>query len=208
MEVGTWVLKPEYYKGNDMKTAAGSIGVKIDAEGTSGALKYAGTGTQRIEIIGFEMGEIILRLLPYILITLFILWFVIGHLIKKRIPTHGLNPRCEFKDTLSPKRKIKKSFFSVILPYVPERAVIHCRDSRFQCNCPNLEIVANGGRSFKITNKNKLPLESSEFCGVVYENMEAIKKKPFSITGFYITSIDPKKKRELGTYRTKHPIKK
>lgn len=200
---GTWLLTPSFFAGDPLLTDSGKITVSVSGAGAQGEMKYAGSGSQDIEVEPLSRINLIKLLAPRIIIAAFLLWLIIGYIKKKRIKTRGLNPRCRFKDAESPKRSINKDFFSVILPYVPEKATVRCHKSAFQCNFPDLRIQATGKRSFKIINKT-LPLKTMKICGEFYSDMETLKKRNFALGSFDVTSVNPKQNnRSLGTFTFK-----
>lgn len=199
----TWLLTPSFFAGEALLTDSGIVTVNVSGSGTQGELQYAGTGSQDIEVEPLSRVNLIKLLAPRIIIALFLLWLIIGYIKKKRLKTRGLNPRCKFKDSESPRRSINKDFFSVIFPYVPEKATVRCHKSAFQCNFPDLRIQATGKRSFKIINKT-LPLKTMKICGEFYSDMETLKKRNFALGSFDVTSVNPKQNnRSLGTFTFK-----
>lgn len=201
-DVGTWLLTPGFYLGDPLFTDSGRVDVTVDVEGTSDIFSFSGSGTQQADFEKLSLMNLLKILAPRILAAVFILWLIIGYIKKKRIHTRGLDPRCRFRGTTSPKQKISKDFLSVAFPYVPERATVRCHKSVFQCNFPDLRIQATGRRSFKLINKT-MPLKTTKICGEIYSDMETLKKRNFPIGGFDITSIDPKTKKNLGTFSFK-----
>jgi len=201
-DVGTWILTPAFYLGDPLLTDSGEIEVIIDVEGTSEVFKYSGSGVQQLSFEKLSSTNFVKILAPRILIALFIIWLLIGYIKKKRIHTRGLDPRCRFKSTTSPRQTISKDFLSVVLPYIPERATVRCHKSAFQCNFPDLRIQATGRRSFKLINKT-MPLKTTKICGEFYSDMDTLKKRNFPIGAFDITSIDPKTKKSLGSFSFK-----
>ena len=201
-DVGTWILTPGFYLGDPLLTDSGRVDVTVDVEGTSDIFSFSGSGSQQADFEKLSLMNLLKILAPRILATVFILWLIIGYIKKKRIRTRGLDPRCRFKGTTSPKQKISKDFLSVVLPYVPEKATVRCHKSAFQCNFPDLRIQATGRRSFKLINKT-MPLQTTKICGEIYSDMDTLKKRNFPIGGFDITSIDPKTKKNLGTFSFK-----
>ena len=200
---GTWLLTPSFFAGDPLLTDSGTITVNVSGTGSQGEMKYAGSGSQDVEVEPLSRINLIKLLAPRIIIAAFLLWLIIGYIKKKRLKTRGLNPRCRFKDAESPKRSINKDFFSVILPYVPEKATVRCHKSAFQCNFPDLRIQATGKRSFKIINKT-LPLKTMKICGEFYSDMETLKKRNFALGSFDVTSVNPKQNnRSLGTFTFK-----
>lgn len=198
--VGTWLLQPGYYAGDPLLTESGSVVVEITAEGTSGEYTYSGEGRQELEFEKLSLENFLWMFLPRFFVLLFLLWLVVGYIKKKRLRTRGLNPRCRFKNTTSPKQKISKDFFSVVLPYVPEKATVRCHKAAFQCNFPDLRIQATGRRSFKIINKT-FPLKTTKICGELYKDMETLRSRSFSFGSFDIVSVDPRaNSRKLGSF--------
>lgn len=199
-EVGTWTLKPKYYLGNILFTLDGTVSVNVKAKGESGEYRYYGEGSGKIEVDGMSKEEMVIRIFILLLIIAFILWLIIGYIKKKRLRTGRLNPRCYFKNAVSPKQKISKDIFRVILPYIPERATIRCHKSAYQCNFPDLRVEAVGKYSFKIINKT-MSLDSIKINGEFYHDMETLRNARFSWGSFEITSVDRHTKRRLGTFR-------
>ena len=200
--VGTWKLTPGFYMGDPLLTDSGRVNVKVDVEGKTDIFSFSGSGSQQADFEKLSWMNLIKMLAPRILAAIFIIWLLIGYIKKKRLHTRGLDPRCRFKGTTSPKQKISKDFFSVILPYVPEKATVRCHKSAFQCNFPDLRIQATGRRSFKVINKS-IPLKTTKICGEFYSDMNTLKKRNFPLGGFDITSVDPKTKKSLGTFSFK-----
>ena len=201
-DVGTWILTPEFYLGDPLLTDSGQVDVTVGVEGTSGIFDFSGVGSQQADFEKLSLTNLLKILGPRVFAVVFALWLIIGYIKKKRICTRGLDPRCRFKGTASPKQKIRKDFLSVVLPYVPEKATVRCHKSAFQCNFPDLRIQATGRRSFKLINKT-MPLKTTKICGEIYSDMDTLKKRSFPIGGFDITSIDPKIKKNLGTFSFK-----
>lgn len=200
--VGTWKLTPGFYMGDPLLTDSGCVSVKVDVEGKSDIFSFSGSGSQQADFEKLSRMNLIKMLAPRILAAIFIIWLLIGYIKKKRLHTRGLDPRCRFKGTTSPKQKISKDFFSVVMPYVPEKATVRCHKSAFQCNFPDLRIQATGRRSFKVINKS-IPLKTTKICGEFYSDMDTLKKRNFPLGGFDITSVDPKTKKSLGTFSFK-----
>ena len=200
--VGTWKLTPGFYMGDPLLTDSGRVSVKVDVEGKSDIFSFSGSGSQQADFEKLSRMNLIKMLAPRILAAIFIIWLLIGYIKKKRLHTRGLDPRCRFKGTTSPKQKISKDFFSVVMPYVPEKATVRCHKSAFQCNFPDLRIQATGRRSFKVINKS-IPLKTTKICGEFYSDMDTLKKRNFPLGGFDITSVDPKTKKSLGTFSFK-----
>ena len=200
--VGTWKLTPGFYMGDPLLTDSGRVSVKVDVEGKSDIFSFSGSGSQQADFEKLSRMNLIKMLTPRILAAIFIIWLLIGYIKKKRLHTRGLDPRCRFKGTTSPKQKISKVFFSVVMPYVPEKATVRCHKSAFQCNFPDLRIQATGRRSFKVINKS-IPLKTTKICGEFYSDMDTLKKRNFPLGGFDITSVDPKTKKSLGTFSFK-----
>ena len=198
--VSTWLIIPGFFSGDPLMTESGTIEISASGEVTSGEFRYYGSGKQTIEVAALSEINLIRILAPRVIIAAILLWLLVGYIKKKRLKTRGLNPRCQFKDSISPKRKISKDFLSVILPYVPERATVKCYKPAFGCNFPDLRIEATGKRSFKIINRS-LPLKSTKICGEFYSDMEDLRKRQFSFGNFDITSTDShKNNRSLGTF--------
>lgn len=196
---GTWKLTPHYYHGDAVRTSNGTVHVDVSVSGESGEYRFSGTTRQQTEFQKLSACSWIRIVGPRILLFLFILWFVYGHWSKNRLHLRKLNPRCRYRNATSPVRKIRKELFSVILPYVPERATVYCHHGTFKCNFPDLKIEATGRNSFKITNKT-LPLKTTKIRGMFYEDMKTVRKRMFQIGGFNITSVDPRTQQDLGTF--------
>ncbi len=198
-EVGVWLLRPGYYRGDPVLTDSGRIEVNVSASGQDGWLRFEGEGSQKADFNKLSWLELIKILGPRVLAALLLLLIIIGHLTKKRLRLRGLNPRCHFKGTDSPKRKISKHFFSVILPFVPERATVYCQKSAFQCNFSNLQIEAAGRHSFRITNKS-YPLTTTKICGQFVADMPTLHKLSFAFGSFDLTSVDRRTRKSLGRF--------
>lgn len=198
-EPGLFLLRPGFYLGDVLLTESGPTEVTVTAEGAEGDLTYSGSASAQTELRPLSLMELLRELAPRIVISLFLLWLLIGYLKKKRLRTRGLNPRCSFKGTQSPKQRISKDFFSVVLPYVPERATVYCSKAAFQCQFPNLRIQASGRYSFKIINKT-MPLKTVKIAGEIFPDMEALHQRNFAFSSFDIATYDPKTKRTSGKF--------
>lgn len=198
-KVGTWNLTPKFYLDDPVLTESGQVEVLVSVDGASEIYSYSGSGTQQAEFGKLSWINLVKALAPRVLAAAAILWLIIGYIKKKRLHTRGLDPRCRFKGTTSPKQKISKDFLSVVLPYVPEKATVRCHKSAFQCNFPDLRIQATGRRSFKIINRT-MPLATTKICGEVYSDMDTLKKRNFALGSFDITSIDQRTRKTLGTF--------
>lgn len=199
---GKCSITPAYYLGDPLATAKGQVDLIVEAEGSAGEYRYSGSATQQLEFAKLSWLNLLKILGPRIAIAAFVIWLVIGYIKKKRLRTRNLNPRCRYKDAASPKQKISKSFFSVVLPYVSEKAIVSCHKPVFQCNFPDLQIQAAGKRSFRIINKS-FPIKTTKICGEFFEDMDTLKKKRFSFSSFDLTSVNPKNNRSLGTFTFK-----
>ena len=198
-DVGTWELIPRFYLGDPLLTDSGSINVDVTVSGKHDIFTYQGSGSQRTDFIELSLTNMAKMLAPRILALLFIIWLVIGYIKKKRLKIGRLNPRCRYKNNESAKRVIHKDFFSVVLPYVPEKATVKCGNAIFQCNFPDLRIKATGKSSFKIINKS-FPLQETKICGEFFSTMDELKKSKFFLNSFDITSVNPRTKKSLGTF--------
>ena len=199
-EPGTWLVTPGFYMGDPLMTASGTVRLIVRAEGISGEYEYLGEAVKDLEVTGLSKANLLAMLLPRLIAGVIFLWLLIGYIKKKRLRIGKLNPRCYFKDTASPKQRITKDFFRVILPYLPERATVKCHKSVYQCNFPDLRIEATGPRSFRIINAT-MPLNAVKINGESYPDMETLKNARFGFGNFEITSINPTTKRRLGTFR-------
>ncbi len=192
-------LKPGYYGGQKVLTSDGDIPVTVQAEGSVNEYHYTGSDCRPIYIEPLPKREFIWEIVKFALKIIFILWLIIGYIVKKRFRLHGLNPKCRLGTKESGKRRIKKNFLSVILPYVSERAIVKCKNPGYQCNFPDLKIIATGKRSFRILNRS-LDLKHTKINGDIYEDMASLKKRSFAMGSFDIMSIDRQTGKKLGYF--------
>lgn len=195
---GLAVLKPRY-RYCRLRTQSGDVQVKVHAEGTLGEYYYTGKDTKTVNIAPLSREDKIRDIIELILRIGFILWLVVGYLKKKRLRLRGLNPRCHYLRKESSKRRIKKNIWTVILPYLSERAVVKCRSSGYQCNFPDLKIIATGSRSFRILNKS-IDLKNTLINGDRFDDMKSLRKRSFGMGSFDITSLDRKTGKRLGSF--------
>lgn len=197
-ETSTWILQPEYYHGDILRTASGEVNVTITGEGKIGELIYSGQGSQKAEFEKLDWHDMLIILLPRIIAFCAILWLIIGYVKKKRLRIHKLDPRCRFKRDVSTRRRIKKDFLSIILPYVPEKATVYCHNTNYNCNFPDLKITATGKRSFKIT--NSVDVRRTLICMEKFETLDEMHARRFTFGSFEITSLDPRTGKAMGTF--------
>lgn len=198
-EVGTWLLRPEFYSGNALGTDSGPIGITVTAELVSGELRYVGSASQEARFLPLTPASIIRILFWWIVFAILFFWIFIGHMRKKRIPARRLAPNCNYLD-VSKAVKIKKSIFSVLWPNGPERATVYCSNATFCCNFPNLRIEAAGKNTFRILNRT-MDLSATKIGHERMEDMETVRARTYAYATFRITSVEEGTQEELGVFR-------
>ncbi|MBQ6733444.1 MAG: VWA domain-containing protein [Lachnospiraceae bacterium] len=201
-ETGTWRIAPRHNGGDPIRTSSGDVTIRLDGEAESGEYLYRGSAEKNLYIEPLTWAEWLRILGPRVAAAAGALFLLIGYIKKKRLKVKRLNPRCKYKKSISAKRKINKDFFSVILPYVPEKATVKCNNSGFQCNFPDLKIVATGKNTFHIQNKS-LDLPNTRINSEKYDDMQKLRKKNFGTGSFEIVSLDPKTGKRLGIFTFK-----
>lgn len=199
-EVGTFIIRPKYYKDDPLKTSDGKIDINVSVKGQEGEHLYSGNTVATININKLSGYKWLILMAPK-LITLAILSFILfGYIKKNRIKTKGLNPHNMYKTKVSGKRKIKKKLLTVLLPYVDEVAIVQCRNPGYECYFPNLTIRATSKNTFRIKNGN-IDVKSILINGAKITDLKDIKVQNFNYSGFQITSIDTKNNnKKLGSF--------
>lgn len=199
-EVGTYIIRLGYYKEDPLKTTDGNVSLMISAEGQDGEHIYKGNIETIINIKQLSKTKWLVLMAPKLIAIAIILFIIIGYLKKNRIKTKGLNPHNVYKAKVSGKRKIKKKLWSVIIPYVDEKAIVQCRNTGYECYFPNLLIRATSKNSFRIKNAN-IDLKTILINGAKITEMKDLTKQNFNYSGFQITSIDTKNNnKKLGSF--------
>ena len=207
-EIGEIQITPQPILGGKLSgllwTSHGNMMVTLTAREEMRGLQYEGSGQTGVTVIGLTWLNLLKLLWPFLLRLAIFLFILIGELRKPRIPRRGMNPTCYFiseegQKLANQKRRIDKDFLSVIIPYVAEKAVVRCSDSRFQCNFPNLEIKAVTGRTFQVMNKN-LPLGRMKINKKFFKTMEDVQAQRFAYNGFVIASYDQNDDMEKGKF--------
>lgn len=199
-DVGTFVISPRYYKGKPLKTSDGNISISYKGQVQEGERKYIGEDSTDITIKKLSTQRWIILMMPYFVTLALLLFIIIGYIVKKKIKTHGLKPHNMYKGKSSGRRKIKKSLWSVIIPYVDERAIVKCYNSGYECYFPNLHIKAVSKNGFKILNKG-IDVKRIQINGERFTDVKELKKRTFTYSAFQITSTDPKShNKKLGSF--------
>ena len=129
-------------------------------------------------------------------------FILFGYIKKNKIKKKKLFPHNSYRGKNSGRRKIVKDFWSVVIPYVNEKAVVRSNNPEFRCDFPNLRIKAISKNGFKILNSldTKYILINLEKI----DDAKEIKKRKFTYAGFQITSVDKKNKnKRLGSFSFK-----
>lgn len=199
-EVGAFKIHPKYYKSDPLKTKDGDIDIHVEAKGTEGELQYKGAADGKINIEKLSRHRWLVLMAPKLIALAILLFILIGYIKKNRIKTKGMNPHNAYKGKISGKRKIKKKFLSVIIPYIDEVAIVQCRNPGYECHFPNLTIKATSKNTFKIKNGN-IDVKTILINGAKIADMKDLKKQNFNYSGFQITSIDTKNNnKKLGSF--------
>lgn len=199
-DIGTFIISPRYYKGKPLKTSDGTVQISYNGQVQDGERKYIGEDSTDITIKKLSTRIWIFLMMPYFIVLAVLVFIIIGYIAKKKIKTHGLKPHNIYKGKSSGKRKIKKNFWSVIIPYVDERAIVKCYNSGYECYFPNLHIKAVSKNGFKILNKG-IDVKRIQINGERFTDAKELKKRTFTYSAFQITSIDPKShNKKLGSF--------
>lgn len=156
-EVGTYTLtmRPHFFLWRWPFNASGDLTLHMDGSVTQGEYRYAGTLDHPIHVEPFPLWIILL----IILLALVIAAIVIGEIIKPRIPYSRTGQTVKYNsgaqdvnNAVTVEAKIKRNFWSVVIPYVAETAVVESSKGSWN-KCPRLEIKAEHGKKFYVTNK-------------------------------------------------------
>ena len=199
-EVGTFVIRPKYYKGDPLKTSDGKIDINVSVKGQDGERLYSGNTVATINIDKLSRHKWLILMAPKLIALAILLFVLFGYIKKNRVKTKGLNPHNMYKTKISGKRKIKKKLLTVLLPYVDEVAIVQCRNPGYECHFPNLTIRATSKNTFRIKNGN-IDVKTILINGAKITDIKDIKKQNFNYSGFQITSIDTKNNnKKLGSF--------
>lgn len=199
-DIGTFIISPRYYKGKPLNTSDGTVRISYNGQVQDGERKYIGENSTDITIKKLSARNWIFLMMPYFISLAVLVFIIIGFIVKKKIKTHGLKPHNMYKGKSSGKRKIKKNFWSVIIPYVDERAIVKCYNSGYECYFPNLHIKAVSKNGFKILNKG-IDVKRIQINGERFTDAKELKKRTFTYSAFQITSVDPKShNKKLGSF--------
>ena len=156
-EVGTYTLTmdPHFFLWRWPFNASGDLTLHMDGSVTQGEYRYAGTLDHPVYVEPFPLWIILL----IILIALVIAVIVIGEFVKPRIPYSRTGQTVKYNsgaqdvnNAVTVEAKIKRNFWSVVIPYVAETAVVESSKGSWN-KCPRLEIKAEHGKKFYVTNK-------------------------------------------------------
>jgi hypothetical protein len=156
-EVGTYTLtmRPHFFLWRWPFNASGDLTLHMDGSVTQGEYRYAGTLNHPVYVEPFPLWIILL----IILLALVIAAIVIGEIIKPRIPYSRTGQTVKYNsgaqdvnNAVTVEAKIKRNFWSVVIPYVAETAVVESSKGSWN-KCPRLEIKAEHGKKFYVTNK-------------------------------------------------------
>lgn len=198
-EVGTYVVHLKYYKGDPLKTASGKVSLAFTAKGTEGEHRYEGTAKTEIDLTKLSIHKWIILVAPKLIMLGILIFIIIGYLAKNRIRTKKLNPHHILNTKYSSRTRIKKKFWSVVIPYKPQKAVVRCSNIGYKFYVPDLIIEATSNSSFKIKNKN-INLNTTLFDGRKISSMKELSREKFTYS-LEVTSIDPKNNnRKLGRF--------
>lgn len=201
-EVGTFVVYPQYYKGEPLSTDEGNIKMKFSADGQDGERKYEGSCETTVNVAKMSQAMWLKEMAPRFIALGIILFILFGYIKKNKIKKKKLFPHNSYRGKNSGRRKIVKDFWSVVIPYVNEKAVVRSNNPEFRCDFPNLRIKAISKNGFKILNSldTKYILINLEKI----DDAKEIKKRKFTYAGFQITSVDKKNKnKRLGSFSFK-----
>ena len=156
-EVGTYTLtmRPHCFFIRWPFNASGDLTLHMDGSVTQGEYRYAGTLDHPVYVEPFPLWIILL----IILLALVIAVIVIGEFVKPRIPYSRTGQTVKYNsgaqdvnNAVTVEAKIKRNFWSVVIPYVAETAVVESSKGSWN-KCPRLEIKAEHGKKFYVTNK-------------------------------------------------------
>ncbi|MBR4445251.1 MAG: hypothetical protein IKS37_05100 [Solobacterium sp.] len=156
-EVGTYTLTmdPHFFLWRWPFNASGDLTLHMDGSVTQGEYRYAGTLDHPVYVEPFPLWIILL----IILIALVIAVAFIGECVKPRIPYSRTGQTVKYNsgaqdvnNAVTVEAKIKRNFWSVVIPFVAETAVVESSKGSWN-KCPRLEIKAEHGKKFYVTNK-------------------------------------------------------
>lgn len=136
-EVGTFVVYPQYYKGEPLSTDEGNIKMKFSADGQDGERKYEGSCETTVNVAKMSQAMWLKEMTPRFIALGIILFILFGYIKKNKIKKKKLFPHNSYRGKNSGRRKIVKDFWSVVIPYVNEKAVVRSNNPEFRCDFPN-----------------------------------------------------------------------
>ena len=154
--VGTYrlTMQPHFILFRWPFNASGDLTLHMNGSVTEGEYRYAGTLDHPVTVEPFPLWLIIL----IILLTLAIAAIIIGELIKPRIPYTRTGQTIKYgtggdvRSGITAEAKIKRNFWSIIIPYVAETATVESSKGSWN-KCPRLEIKAEHGNKFYVISK-------------------------------------------------------
>lgn len=194
-QVGTYVLKPGYMwkfmlftygSVNGRETVdppvtssdgviinkASKISATITGNAKIGPMTYSGKGTAGLSVAPLTREELWAILWKYLLGFAILLFLIIGYTKKKRINRRKMNPHISFHG-VETKVKYQINFWSRVLPFVPEKAIVKNNKPAMQCGICSLKIQANTRGTFKILNAKAVIKKGIRIEGAVVMPDEA-----------------------------------
>ena len=209
---GSYILTPSASEYQKLISNGGVETITFSIGGQEGERSYFGIDNQDVNVNPLSPGEKALKVLPFLLGLLLLLFIILGYVRKYKIPAKTvLRPRKSYvgmcystKNKAKDRAVIKKDTWSVLWPWArAEKAVIRCYKPSHQCDFGPLSIEAVSNYSFKITNSD-FPITRTKIDGKAkgyYKKMEDLRKETFSYPSFSIVSVDTQTNRAKGTFK-------
>lgn len=182
---GTWNLTPT--GGADgLLSSISQIGKEVQVNVVvSGVLEedgllYEGSGSTGVPVRMLDAAHLVAQVLPYVIGFAVFLFFFLGYLCKKKLRLKNMHPRVTNKKTHPAKTlnvKIKRKWYTYLLPWIAQQAVVYSHQTAFNCRCANVVIKAAGGNNFYITNLKSYTGKSYRIDGDLVEVQEMKHKK-------------------------------
>lgn len=197
-ETGAWNLVPRVTDEDALWAAGCVLRPDVEVSYQVGDQYAYGVGSAEVPV-EVSLLDVVRRNLWLILALLVLAIVILGETVFKRrfrIPRRA-NPTCTNKKDrkVMPHeyRRIVKNLWSVVIPFVAERATVLCSDSSENCNFPNMKIKATRRGRFKILNYEALAQGNTIIDGVQYrdkDELEGLRKREFGFAGFELASVD------------------
>ena len=197
---GTWEIRPLPHNNKGYQTSEGSIRFTVSIDIQDGDDLYIGTQDERLAVkreLLWTVLEWTVDNLSWIIPTLLFLFWLVAYVFpkKKHLKTgaYGIRFSVEGSDDTTT-RPIRKKRGSVLCPFKPQRAVILCECSDYNCTFPNFTIESAGlnrrGTSFRILTGalTGVNLSNYRIGGQTFKSLDELSNAIFQLAGFSIVS--------------------